>query len=77
MVIVSQKSKTSYDIDKPNFKRSFAEFTPADFNLKLHDRLNDFLFKNVAINGNNFDQVNKFHSIKTQSIDKLRRSSVG
>ena len=50
MVIVSNKLKTSCDDDKSIFKRSFAEFSPVNLNQELHDRLNDFLFKNVTIN---------------------------
>ena len=63
MVIVLQKLKTSCDNDKPIFKRSFAEFPPVNFNQELHDRLNDFLIKNVTINENNFHRLfNKYHS---------------
>ena len=71
MAIVSNKLKISCDDDKSVFKRSFAEFSTVNFNQELHDRLNDFLIRNVTINENNFDHLrNKFHSIITQTIGK-------
>ena len=40
-------------------------------NRELHDHHNNFLFRTLTINENNFDQLlNKFHSIITQTIDK-------
>ena len=70
MAIVSKKLKTSCHNDKPIFKRSFAEFSLVNFNKKLHDRRNSFLFRNGTINENNFDLLfNKFHSIHKRLIN--------
>ena len=80
IVIVSKKFKSSCDGDKPIFKRSFAEFSPVNFNQELHDCFKDFLPRNVTINENDFDQLfNKFHFIITQTIDKhapLKKSNL-
>ena len=57
MAIVLNKLKISCDDDKPIKKKTFAEFSAVNFNQELHDRLNDFLFRNVIINENSFDQL--------------------
>ena len=69
MVIVSNKLKTSCDNENQFLKDT--EFSAVNFNQAMYEPLTDFLFRNITINENNFDQLFiKFYSLIAQTIDK-------
>ena len=57
MVAISKQIETRHRHDKPIFKRPFVKFSADDFNLDLHDRLDDLFTASYTTNQINVEDL--------------------